>query len=49
VARYERRADLYASCRRVDTVGTGHPDPGVEAVRRYHDDLCGADSRRELA
>lgn len=49
VQRYERTAQGYASCRLVETVGSGPVDPRVEAVQSLHDDLCRAGSRLELA
>ena len=49
VRRYERQADPFASCRLVESVGDGEPDPRVEAVQRIHDDMCRADSTRPIA
>lgn len=49
VAKYERRAGHYASCRLAETVGTGRADPRVEEIRRLHDEMCRADSRLEIA
>ncbi|MBL9088552.1 MAG: hypothetical protein JNM10_15545 [Planctomycetia bacterium] len=44
VRRYEAAAKAFASCRWVETVGTGRSDARVEAVRRLHDELCRATS-----
>jgi hypothetical protein len=33
----------------VETVGTGRMAPGVEEVRRIHDDLSRAETRLEIA
>jgi hypothetical protein len=49
VARYEKQAREFASCRLVETVGRGRPDADIEAIRRIHDELCRAASRLPLA
>jgi hypothetical protein len=49
IAKYERLAGSYASCRTVDTVGEGRSDSRIEAIRSLHDDLCQANSRGDLA
>ena len=49
VREYEERSAGHASCRYVETVGTGRMAPGVEEVRRIHDDLSRADTRLEIA
>lgn len=49
VRRYDQVASDHASCRLVETVGRGLPDPGVEQIRRIHDELCRAESGLELA
>lgn len=49
VERYEARAQDYAACRFVESLGSGVIDPAVAAVLRLHDELSGAGSQRPLA
>jgi hypothetical protein len=46
---YTRAAAGAASCRFVEAVGRGRPDPTIDEVRRIHDDLCRATSSLTLA
>jgi hypothetical protein len=42
VAAYEAKAERFAACRYVATVGSGAMDPAVEPVVTLHDELCRA-------
>jgi hypothetical protein len=46
---YEARCRGFSSCRAVGTVGFGRKDAQVEAVRRLHDELSGAEAGLPLA
>lgn len=46
---YEREASAYASCRYVETLGNGQPDPDADAVRQLHDAFCRADQTLKIA
>jgi hypothetical protein len=49
VEEYERKAAAYASCRYLESLGRGTPDPAAEAVRRLHDELSRATSGLPIA
>lgn len=46
---YERRAEGFAACRYVRTLGEGAVDPAIDAVRALHDALCRAERALPLA
>jgi hypothetical protein len=49
VRRYERVAPDFASCRLVESIGTGRVDPTIEQIRGLHDELCQAERSLALA
>jgi hypothetical protein len=49
VVDYEQRAESFASCRYLETLGEGATAPEIEAVRELHDRLSRADSGLPLA
>ena len=49
IAAYETRAEAYAACRHVETLGSAHADPAAEAVQRLHDAFCRADQNLRIA
>lgn len=46
---YEREARAYASCRLVETLGSGALDPAAEVVQQLHDTFCSAEQDLKLA
>lgn len=46
---YERKAQRYAACRYVTTLGNGRTDDACRRVRDLHDRECGATSGKDLA
>lgn len=46
---YERASRGYASCRFVEDVGSGKPDPDIEGIRSLHDEMSRARSDSDLA
>ena len=46
---YEREARAYASCRYVETLGSGALDSAAEAVLQLHDTFCSAEQDVKLA
>ena len=49
IERYQRKAQDYASCRYVDTMGDGAVDRDADAVRELHDLLCQAERDLQIA
>ena len=49
IAAYETRAEAYAACRHVETLGSAHADPAAEAVQHLHDAFCRADQNLRIA
>ena len=49
VSNYERIANRYASCRFLESLGSGTGHPQTEAVRQLHDHAAQALSQREIA
>ncbi len=49
VEEYERKSGAYASCRFVDTLGTGRASRDCERVKAIHDRYCRAESGLPLA
>jgi hypothetical protein len=49
IEEYEARSARHASCRYVETVGSGRTAPEVDEVRKIHDDLSKAETRLEIA
>ena len=49
IAAYETRAEAYAACRRVETLGSAHANPAAEAVQQLHDAFCRADQNLRIA
>lgn len=49
IARYEAAAAAFAACRYVESLGSGHTDSEVRAVRDLHDESSGATSGRPIA
>jgi hypothetical protein len=49
VEAYEAKAQKFAACRFVETIGKGVTHPDVATVQEWHDELCGAASQNPLA
>lgn len=49
IEEYERAAKDFASCRFLESLGSGTVDPAVAAVLQIHDELCRADSELPMA
>lgn len=46
---YEQKAKAYASCKFIESLGSGRVDSRVEQVQRWHDELCQAHHSLPLA
>ncbi len=49
IAAYESRAEAYAACRFVESLGNAPVDPAAEAVQHLHDVFCRADQDLHIA
>lgn len=49
IQQYEVASANHASCRSLDTLGTGRTDPAAERVQRLHDAMCRAERDLPLA